>query len=66
MRDQEKKIVDQVMIQEVISVAPDASIFKTSRLLADRKIGSVPVLDNGKIVGIISTQDLLRALAEIR
>ena len=66
VRDPEKKIVDQVMIQEVISVAPDASIFKTSRLLADRKIGSVPVLDNGKIVGIISTPDLLRDFDEIR
>jgi CBS domain-containing protein/nucleotide-binding universal stress UspA family protein len=57
--------VEQLMRKDVVTVSPKLSIFDASRLLAERKIGAVPVMDNGRLVGIISSDDLLKAFAEV-
>ena len=36
-----------------------------AKILSDHKFGALPVVDRGKLVGIITTSDLLRALQEM-
>jgi CBS domain-containing protein len=48
---------------EVLSVEADTPIAQVVQLLADRKIGAVPVLANGKVAGILSERDIVHCLA---
>jgi nucleotide-binding universal stress UspA family protein len=58
--------VGKVMTREVLTVTPATSILDAARLLIERKIGALPVLKNGDLVGIISTADLLHAFVEMQ
>ena len=50
-----------VMTREVVSVAPGASVAEAARLMLDRRISGVPVLDGaGRLVGILTEGDLMR------
>src|SRR5262245_22822068 len=53
----------QVMSPSVIVVDPDRDVREAARIMIDHKIGALPVLEGREIVGIVSTTDLLRALA---
>ena len=48
---------------EVFVVKDDASILEASELLENKKIGAVPVMDNKKVVGVLSERDIARGLA---
>lgn len=48
---------------DIVSCAPDASLQDAVRMLADKRIGAMPVLDRGAIVGIISERDVMYCLA---
>jgi CBS domain-containing protein len=53
--------VDDVMTRQVATVQVGAPFKDVARLLAERKVSAVPVLDgDGKLVGIVSEADLLR------
>jgi CBS-domain-containing membrane protein len=54
-----------VMTRHVVTVKPDTSLGAVSTLLEKYKIKRVPVVDGGKIVGIISRANLLRALVRV-
>lgn len=56
--------VHQVMTVGVVFVAPEAPLAEVVDLMESRRINRVPVLDNGRLVGIISRADLLRALTQ--
>ena len=49
-----------IMTRNVITVSPDTRIADIAKLLAERRVSGVPVVDNGKIVGIVSEGDLVR------
>ncbi|WP_420144789.1 CBS domain-containing protein [Sphingobium sp.] len=48
---------------DVISVHPGDSVVSVVQLLAERRIGCVPVVDNGQVVGIFSERDLVYRVA---
>lgn len=50
---------------EIIAVASDTLVSEAVKLFADRRIGAVPVLDDGKVVGIFSERDVIYSLAKI-
>jgi CBS domain-containing protein len=53
--------------QELYSVSPDVTVLEAARYMAERRIGAVSVLDNGRLVGIISERDLMtKVVAEGR
>ena len=54
--------VDAVMSAHPFSVGPSAPVEKAAHLLISNKIGSLPVVEDGKLVGIITATDMLRAL----
>jgi CBS domain-containing protein len=53
-----------VMTPEVISVSEETTIAEIAQLFETHRIKRVPVLRNGKLVGIVSRANLLRALAQ--
>jgi len=62
----EKLTVEQAMTWDLFTVTADTSIFDASRLLAERKVGALPVVEKGQLIGVISTEDLLKAFVEVR
>ncbi|HEY7535778.1 MAG TPA: CBS domain-containing protein, partial [Thermodesulfobacteriota bacterium] len=51
--------VEDVMTKQLISVQEDASIFEILKILAKNNIRRVPVMRKGKLVGIVSVDDLI-------
>jgi len=56
-------VVKEVMTEEVRTIGPDADVKEAAGLLIEHRIGCLPVVDKGKLVGIVSETDLLRAIA---
>ena len=54
------KDILQVKGHDVWSVAPDATVYDTLKLMADKNVGAVLVLEAGKLVGILSERDYAR------
>ena len=48
---------------DVISVEPDCTINDVARLLAERRIGAVLVMEGDKLVGVLSERDIVRGVA---
>ena len=59
---QDTHIVGDCMYQEVLSVSPDLSIIELADMMQVGKPKAYPVLDNKKLVGIITRTDVLRAI----
>jgi acetoin utilization protein AcuB len=57
--------VKSVMKKKVHTASPETPIEEASMLLMDNQIGCLPVLSEHKLVGIISDQDIYRALVDI-
>lgn len=53
----------EIMTTDVWTVAPDDDISEVAALMTERDINGVPVVEDNKIVGIITRHDLLLALA---
>lgn len=61
---QDTHVVGDLMYQEVLSVSPDMSIIELAEYMKVGKPKVYPVLDNGKLVGIISRRDVLKAIGK--
>lgn len=57
--------VDQVMTREVVTVYPDCPLEEAARLMVENKIGSLPVLEEERLVGIVTETDIFRQFATI-
>ena len=67
----QRKILDtlsvkDVMATEVVTTSPDTSLIEAARLLTERKIGCLPVVDNGRLVGILTEGDFVALIARDR
>jgi CBS domain-containing protein len=56
--------VSDVMTPSPITVAPTSSLGEACRIIEERGIKRLPVVENGELVGIIARADLVRALAQ--
>ncbi len=61
----EKAKVKEVMKTKVFTTAPDTPVEEAAMVLYDKNVGCLPVIDGGKLVGIISDRDIFRALIDI-
>jgi acetoin utilization protein AcuB len=58
-------IVEACMTPNPLTVAPDTPVIEAARLMRDRKIGGLPVMDGNELVGIVTETDLLDALIKL-
>jgi CBS domain-containing protein len=49
-----------IMTAAVITIAPDTTIREIATILLERRISGLPVVENGRVIGIVSEGDLLR------
>jgi acetoin utilization protein AcuB len=56
--------VDQIMIKNPVTIGPRDSLEEAARLIYRFKIGGLPVVDKGKLVGILTTPDILAAFIQ--
>ena len=54
-----------VMTKEVITVTEDTPLEEAARIMADNKIGGLPVVSDGELVGIITETDLFKIFLEL-
>jgi acetoin utilization protein AcuB len=57
--------VEEVMTRKVITVTEDTPLEEAARIMADSKIGGLPVMREDKLVGIITETDLFKAFLEM-
>jgi acetoin utilization protein AcuB len=57
--------ISQVMAAPVITVSPDDPMEEAARLMVAEQIGSLPVVDQGRLVGIITETDIFKEFVEI-
>jgi len=57
--------VKEVMSDPPITIAPHASVQEAARLMMEKKIGCLLVLEGSKLVGIVTESDMLKLVAEM-
>lgn len=57
--------VEKVMTRDVITVSEDTPLEEAARIMTDSKIGGLPVMRGGELVGIITETDLFKSLLEL-
>ena len=60
-----KITVGDVMTKDVLTVSPDATLEEAARIMADNKIGGLPVTRDDKVVGIITETDIFKLFLEL-
>ena len=62
IKEHSRKVAD-VMTRQVVTAAPDTPLWTIANLLEKNAIKRVPIVQDGKVVGIVSRANLLQALA---
>ncbi|HUJ15863.1 MAG TPA: CBS domain-containing protein [Thermoanaerobaculia bacterium] len=62
-RSDDQRVAD-VMTKTIATISPRATLRQAAGKLEGRTIGCLPVMDRGKLAGIVTTSDLMRALAQ--
>lgn len=57
--------VKELMTKDVITISPQATIEEAAQIMRDKKIGGLPVLENDKLVGIITETDIFGIFLEV-
>ncbi len=58
------RTVEDIMTADPVSVTPDEPIQNAARQMIARKISGVPVVEDGKVVGVITESDIFRLVVE--
>jgi len=58
-------LVEDVMTPNVIALAPQDTVDEAARIMRRERIGAIPIVEHGKLVGIITRTDVLEAYAEL-
>lgn len=58
--------VREIMTSRIVVVRPDTSVEEAMAIMTDRRIRHLPVLDNGKLAGIVSIGDLVKQISHDR
>lgn len=54
--------VKDAMTWGVVTIRPDASVAEAGAVMFERRIGGLPVCENGKLVGIVTERDIFKTL----
>lgn len=61
-RSSRKTPVRDIMTEKVLFVAPNSSIEESMALMTEKRIRHLPVMDEGRLVGIFSSGDIIKAI----
>jgi acetoin utilization protein AcuB len=61
----ERTKVDAAMTPSPLTAGPTEAAERVARLLTERRINALPVVDNDRLIGIVSKTDLLRLLIDL-
>jgi len=61
----DKLTVGEIMTRNVITISPDISVEEATTLIHDNKIGCLPVVEDGNLVGMIKENDVMAILIEV-
>jgi CBS domain-containing protein/gamma-glutamylcysteine synthetase len=64
-RSAKEVTVKEIMIRNLMTVAPGTSALEAMAIMRRRKVGCLPVVENNRLVGIVTTYDFLSLAAEI-
>lgn len=56
--------IEQVMVKNITCVASNATVKEVAKILTNKEFHALPVVDNDKLVGIVTTTDLIKYLLE--
>ena len=62
---EERTKVRAAMTETPLTISPDTSIEEATQLMLKHQIGGVPVVDDGKLIGILTTSDILLAFLDL-
>lgn len=54
--------IEQVMVKNVVTVPPTATIKDVAKILVEKEFHALPVVEDGRLVGIVTTTDLINYL----
>jgi CBS domain-containing protein len=57
--------ISRIMIQNPVTASPATPLIEAARTLHSTKYGALPVVEEGRLVGIITDNDMLRALIDV-
>lgn len=57
-------VVKEVMTDPAVTISPQASIKEAAALMVQRRIGCLPVVENDRLMGIVTETDILKQVAE--
>lgn len=57
-------LIKEIMKKRLITVEPETDIKEAAHLMADHKVGCLPVLKEGSLVGLVTTTDVLRYMSK--
>ena len=61
----ERTTLKQVMRSDPVTCTPDTDIADAVRIFVERKLGAIPVVDDGELVAILTQIDILRAFLSV-
>ncbi len=61
----DKITVGEIMTRNVISISPDISVEEAATLLHDNKIGCLPVVEDGALIGMLTENDVMEILIDV-
>ena len=56
--------VDELMTDRVVTTAPDTTVATLAKQMIDNDVSCVPIIENDKLIGIVTERDLVKLLVE--
>ncbi len=63
-RNPENSLVSRFMTRDPVCISPDASLEEAGRIMLERGISGLPVIRDGRVIGVITKTDVVRYFAE--
>jgi CBS domain-containing protein len=60
-----KLTIDRIMTRHPVTIRPDETVYDAARLMLQKKIAGLPVVENGRVVGILTESDIFRMIVRL-
>lgn len=61
-RSSREALVEEIMTRDVVAASPEITVAEGMRLMTDHRIRHLPLVSGGKVVGVVSIGDLVKAI----